>query len=203
LSVTTTTTMLTVTITGTSPLVLDRMASDEEEIIKEIRKITSKGGNMTPEDLSRKDLLQYRSRLYVGVNNELVMPWANISRAMRSGAVLISTRAAGQTSGINTSAVEFPVDHDGPQEASRLYDNPRYVWRTMVNGNPTGKKAMVPTVRPILPVWQITVPVIIFNEVIGVDLAKRVFSLTGQATGIGNARKLGYGRFTCSFKEEG
>ncbi len=193
-----TVTRFLVTMTGSTPLVMDRMAGDDEPATKEIKTITSKGGNMTPEDLRRKDTLQYHSRLYQD-QGLLVMPWANIFRAMRSGAALISTRTASQIGGLAVSAVNLPLLYGGPS-LDKLFADPGFQWRTMVNGNPTGKKAMVPTVRPVFGSWGLEFPLTVFNEVIGEDTARRVLDITGQAIGIGNARKLGYGRFACEFK---
>ena|SRR6266702_2917036 len=196
--VTPTVTRFMVTMTGTTPLVMDRMAGDDEPATREIKQITAKGGNMTPEDLRRKDTLQYHSRLYQD-QGVLVMPWANVFRAMRSGAALISTRTASQIGGLAVSAVSIPLLYSGP-DVERLFADPSFQWRTMVNGNPTGKKAMVPTVRPVFSSWGLQVPLTVFNEVVGEEVARRVLDITGQAIGIGNARKLGYGRFTCEFK---
>lgn len=187
-------------LTGTTGLVLDNidMADPENPISIEVKKITDKGPDMTDEDRRRKDYLAYHGALYLDRDRRLVLPWRCIKRALRSGAYLVgSTTLSGKMeAGIETSATEFPLYYDGPDDVSKLYDDPQFRLRLMVNKNPSGKKAMIPSVRPILPTWALDLKVTVFNEVIGWDKFRQALDRTGASTGIGNARKLGYGRFT-------
>jgi hypothetical protein len=192
-----------VVITGTTALVMDNIqhADPEDPIAVQIKEITDKKTDMTAEDARRKNWLAYHAALYLddsGSGPYVVMPWNNISRALRTGAFRIGgTSASGKIDGgVATSALNFPLDHTGPQDPAKLYDDQRFRFRTMVNKNPTGKKAMVPSVRPVFPDWGLTLSLTVFNDIIGWDVFVRVIQATGQAVGIGNARKLGYGRFT-------
>lgn len=189
-----------VRLTGTTGLVLDNIdtADPENPIAIEIKKITDKGKDMTGEDRKRKDWLAYHGSLYLNRDKRLILPWRCIKRALRSGAYLVgSTQLSGKTdAGVETSATEFPLHHNGPDDTSKLYDDLQFRLRLMVNKNPSGKKAMVPSVRPILPEWGIDFKVTIFNEVIGWDKFRQTLERTGISVGLGNARKLGYGRFT-------
>lgn len=185
-----------VRLIGTTGLVLDNIASadPDSEIFREIKAITDKK-EMTAEDRQRKDWLAYHGALYVD-GDRVMLPWANILRALRSGANLVggamlSGKAA---SGIASAATDFEIEHDGPKP-DRLYDDPRFRLSKMVNKNPSGKKAMIMTVRPIFPQWEVNFGLTVLNEVIGWDQFKRVFEMTGEAVGVGNARRLGYGRF--------
>jgi hypothetical protein len=193
-----------VILTGTTPLVLDNIehADPEDPIYQQIKEITDKGKEMTAEDRKRKDRLAYDAGLYLGGGPDgsrvVVMPWVNINRAVRTGAFRIAGVAASGKAdgGIATAALEFPLIHNGPKDPRKLYDNELFRLRKMVNKNPSGKKAMVPSVRPIFPEWSLELTLIVFNEIISWDMFNRVISATGTAVGIGNARKLGYGRFT-------
>ena len=192
-----------VVITGTTALVMDNIehSDPDDPIAQEIKKITDKGKDMTEEDRHRKDWLAYHASLYTQDTDNgqrLVIPWKNINRALRTGAFRIGgVSASGKADGgIACAAVDFPLDYKGPQDVAKLYEDSRFRFRTMVNKNPTGKKAMVASVRPIFPEWGLTLKLTVFNEIISWDLFERVLSATGTAAGIGNARKLGYGRFT-------
>jgi hypothetical protein len=194
----------TVTMTGTTGLVLDNIeAMDPDgDIAREIKRITGKD-EMTDEDRARKDRLAYQGSLYLDDTNRLVLPYRCIKRALRSGAYLVgSTALAGRMDkGIETSALEFPLDYEGPQDPVKLYEDKRFRLRLMVNKNPTGKKAMVPSVRPLLPEWALTCTITVFNEVIGWDKFVQSVEATGLMVGVGNARKIGYGRFSASVEQ--
>ncbi len=191
------------TLTSRTALVLDniRTADPENEIAREIKAITDKP-EMTAEDRQRKDRLAYAGALYLDEDGELIFPWANISRALRSGAYLIgkASLAGAVGSGISASEVNFPLNYQGPP-VGKLYEDERYRLRLMVNKNPSGKKAMVPSVRPVLPDWSMEFTVAVFNEVIGWDKFARAVAVTGELVGIGNARRLGYGRFTADIQK--
>jgi len=198
-----------VVLTGTTPLVLDNIehADPEDPIYRQIKEITDKGKEMTDEDRKRKDWLAYSASLYLGGTDgdrRVVMPWVNINRALRTGAFRIGgVSASGKADGgIASGALEFPLIHKGPDDPRQLYDNERFRLRKMVNKNPTGKKAMVPSVRPIFPEWGLELTLIVFNEIISWDMFNRVISATGTAVGVGNARKLGYGRFTAEVAQQ-
>jgi hypothetical protein len=193
-------------MTGTTGLVLDNIESmdPDGDIAREIKKITDKD-EMTDEDRARKDRLAYRGSLYLGDADHLVLPYRCVKRALRSGAYLIgSTALSGKMDkGIETSALEFPLDYEGPQDALKLYEDKRFRLRLMVNKNPSGKKAMVPSVRPLLPEWALTCTLTVFNEVIGWDKFVQSVKATGQMIGVGNARKIGYGRFAADVERLG
>jgi hypothetical protein len=193
-----------VVLIGTTPLVLDNIehADPEDPIAREIKAITGKGKDMTDEDRRRKDWLSYNASLYLAPapdgSKRVVIPWVNINRALRTGAFRVGgTSASGKADGgVASGTLEFPLLHSGPADPSKLYDDEAFRLRKMVNKSPAGKKAMVPSVRPRFPEWSLEMTLIVFNEIIGWDLFERVVAATGTATGIGNARKLGYGRFT-------
>jgi hypothetical protein len=193
-----------VVLTGATPLVLDNIehADPEDPIAQAIAKITDMGKDMTAEDRKRKDWLAYNASLYLSAGPDgsrtVVMPWVNINRALRTGAFRIAgTNASGKADGgIASGVLEFPLIHNGPQDPGKLYEDERFRFRKMVNKNPTGKKAMIPTTRPIFPEWSLELTLIVFNEIISWDMFGRVMSATGTAVGLGNARKLGHGRFT-------
>lgn len=193
-----------VQVTGTTALVMDNIehADPEDPIARAIKEITDKGPDMTSEDRKRKDWLAYRASLYVedtpGGGQRLVIPSRLVTRALRTGAFRIGgTSLSGKVDGgVAVSSLSYPLLYEGPQDPDKLYEDSRFRFRTMVNKNPTGKKAMVPQVRPVFPEWGLEFTLTVFNEIVTWDAFARAMQATGTAAGIGNARKLGYGRFT-------
>ena len=193
-----------VVLTGTTPLVLDNIehADPEDPIARQIKEITDKGTKrMTDEDRKRKDWLAYNASLYLGPapggGKRVVVPWMNISRALRTGAYRIGGGSASGKAdgGLASGELDFPLAYNGPADPAKLYEDERFRFRKMVNKTPSSSKSMVPSVRPIFPEWSIELTMIVFNEVISWDLFSRTIAMTGMAVGIGSARKLGYGRF--------
>lgn len=193
-----------ITLTGTSPLVMNNIehSDPEDPIRQQVKAITDKKKDMTSEDQHRKDWLAYNASLYVR-DGKIVLPWRCINRALRTGGYYIGgASASGKAdAGVACGVLEIPLDYAGPQDPAKLYEDEKFRFRTMVNGNPTGKKSMVPLVRPIFPDWGLKFELTIFNEIIGWDVFTRVFQTTGTAAGLGNARKLGYGRFVADIEK--
>jgi hypothetical protein len=186
-------------LAGTSPLVVNniRGADPDEVLVKEIRKITDKKTGMTEEDRQRLEWLKWMVSLYddpATFNGDLHFPVAAVMKSF--------ARAAGQfrkgtqlTRAVQPAQAMTVIQHDGPKDLDMLYKDAKYRLRNMVNTNPTGKKTMVPTVRPIFPEWAMELDVVLFNDILGEADFTRYAELAGVGEGIGNARPLGYGRF--------
>jgi hypothetical protein len=174
----------------------------EDPIAQQIKAITDKKTDMTSEDRRRKDWLAYNASLYIR-DGGIVLPWRCINRALRTGGYYIGgASASGKAdAGVACGVLEIPLDYSGTQDPAKLHEDEKFRFRTMVNKNPTGKKAMVPSVRPIFPSWGLTFELTVFNEIISWDVFTRVFQAAGTAAGLGNARKLGYGRFTTEIEK--
>jgi len=186
-------------LTGTSPLVVNniRGADPDEPLVREIKKITDKKGNMTEEDRQRLEWLKWMVSLYddpKGFSGDLHFPAAAIMKSF--------TRAASQfrdgtklARAVQPAQAMVVIQHSGPKDLGQLYDDDRFRLRNMVNTNPTGKKTMVPTVRPIFPEWGMELDAVLFNDILGEADFSRYADLAGVGEGVGNARPLGYGRF--------
>lgn len=190
---------------GKGGFVMDNIdaADPESEVYRQIKSITDKG-QMTDEDRQRKDRLAYQGALYLNdAKTGLVLPHRCVKRSLRSGAYLVGgVSLSGKIdAGVEGDSVTHPMlyaaapdDRNAP-EPIKMYDDQRYRLRMMVNKNPTGKKAMVASVRPILPVWSVELTLTVFNEIVSWEQFVRTLQTTGESVGVGNARRLGYGRF--------
>jgi hypothetical protein len=186
-------------LTGMTPLVVNnaRLADPTDSIAVQIKHITDKGVRMTAEEREQKEALQWAGSLYLSDDDQVVFPGRNFIRAFRDVAPAFKLGANIDRGGVMILEPEIAVQHDGPQSRKALWENPRYRFRTVVNGNPTRgpKGGKVTSMRPIFPVWSMSLTAVVFADILGWDDFLRIVDAAG-AQGIGNARKLGYGRFT-------
>ena len=185
-------------LTGITPLVLNnaQLADPTNYYAIEIKKITDKGVRMTPEEREQKEALQWTGSLYLDDDGRIVFPCRNLLRGIENAARGVRLGANIERGGVMFVETEVPVEHDGPRDRKALWENPKYRFRAVVNGNPTRgpKGGKVVSMRPVFPVWAMTMTAVVFADILGWDDFLRVLDLAG-AQGIGNARKLGYGRF--------
>lgn len=189
-------------LVGTMPLLMKnpQMADPELPVVKEISKITAKGNRMTDDDRRLKERLQWTAALYID-EGRIVVPTANVRKC------LIEAGTAGRKGKAIQQAVSFtdlfvPLAYEGPSSPRELYEDVAFRHRTMVNANPSsGKKSMVPSVRPKFLPWAIMVDVVLLES--SLDLADLRFyaERAGLAVGLGDGRTLGYGRFNVIVKE--
>jgi len=186
-------------LTGITPLVINNahLADTTNYYAIEIKKITDKGVRMTPEEREQKEALQWTGSLYLDDDGGLIFPARNLLRGLSDASRSFKLGAAMDRGGVMFLETEVPLSHDGPADRKALYQNARYRFRTVVNGNPTRgpKGGKVTSMRPIFPVWAMSMTAVVFADILGWDDFLRVVDAAG-AQGIGNARKLGYGRFT-------
>lgn len=199
-----------VVLTGKSPLVMHniRTADPDDEYAVAVKQITDKRQSMTPEDRRRKEDLQWRGALYtetVKEDGELVervtVPMIWLIRALEGGGKTLgsgtSSKGAAVIRSVAPTELYMLLQHDGPEDITALAADPRFRWRTIVNATPNGaKKSMVPSARPTFPAWSLTTTL---SVVTYMGLSWEDFERTVKATGnigIGDSRKLGFGRFS-------
>jgi hypothetical protein len=205
-------------LTGITGLVLNnvQLADPTNEYAIKAKAITDKGVKMTPEDREQREALQWAGSLYLSMDGSLIFPGRNFIRAFRDVAPSFKAGADIDRGGVLVVETEIPIFHDGPAgltdkvtglhygpvDRRAMYDDSRYKFRTVVNGNPTKgpKGGKVAAMRPVLPVWAMSLTVVVFSDILGWDKFKKIVEAAG-AQGIGNARKLGYGRFNAQVTE--
>lgn len=204
-----------VVLTGRAPLVMHnpRLADDEDPYKIAIDEIAAKKKNQTTEDRERKGDLQWLGGLYTdpplnpGVPSDdrrIIVPTIWILRALEDGGKTLGTGTASKGKAVFDSVTltetDVPLDYVGPASIDALFKDSRYRWRTLVNPNPNGgKKGRLPSVRPIFPEWSVTTTL---NVVTDMGLSFENFESALRAAGvkgIGDARKLTYGRFSPKF----
>jgi len=202
-------------LTGITGLVLNnaQLADPTCDFTLRIKAITDKGVKMTPEEREQKEALQWAGSLYLGADGSLVFPGRNFIRAFRDVAPTFKAGADIDRGGVMVSETEVQILHGGPADLKdaatglrygpvdrkTMYEDPQYRFRAVVNGNPTKgpKGGKVVSMRPVLPVWAMSITVIVFADILGWDKFTKIADAAG-VQGIGNARKLGYGRFAAT-----
>jgi hypothetical protein len=191
----------TLTLTGTSALVVDSIASaDPENPITKLRaKILAKRStDRTEADQAQLEYLGWVGSLYLDDDERLIFPTYNVSRAMqKAGAAFkLGTKVV---QGVLFSEQYISLVHEGPATLDAMYKDDRFRFRKMVNKTPTAAKpSMVVSVRPQFDPWSMSLGIIILPDVINEADVRKILDVTGKGQGIGNARRLGAGRF--SFK---
>lgn len=154
---------------------------------------------LTDEQRDRKEALQWRGALGTQYTDgkHIVVPANNLFKATVEAAKDYRLGAKIEDRGaITFEQPELPIAHDGPDDLEKLYGNDRYRLRKAVNGNPSrGKKGgKVMLMRPVFPVWATSITATVLTELINWEQFVKVMESAGNV-GIGNALKIGYGRF--------
>lgn len=202
--------MARVVLTGKSPLLMHnpRTADPDDEMQAAIAEITDKRSKMTGEDRKRKEALQWRACLYSDdikegdeIAERVIVPMMWLTRAWEEGGKTLGAGTASKGAAVVRSVTQtetlLRLRYDGPQDILGLAADPRFRYRTMVNPNPTGgKKKLLPSVRPIFPSgWELTTDLSVVTSMgLSFDDFQRASHAAGNC-GIGDARKLGFGRF--------
>jgi hypothetical protein len=200
-----------IVLTGETPLVVHnpRLAAEDDPYTIEIKKLTDLKAKMTPEQREQKAYLQWRGALYEAADGALVFPARNIVAALQEAAKTLSKGTLIERGAVSIMPTEILILHrstaapevghgwhSGPADLQILGKDPLYQFRTVVNGNPSkGKRSsMVTCTRPIFSQWAMVLDVTVHHNILGWDKFTEIMDVA-QHQGIGNARKLGNGRF--------
>lgn len=204
-------------LTGRPPGLLvhsSELADETNKYAIEIRELVDAGRGkkrLTDEQRERKDHAQWRGALgtlYTRPDDAdpsrdlIVMPANNLFQAVIVAARQFNLGTAIQDRGAVTfGEAEFEIHHDGPDNLKALYDNPHYRLRIPVNPNPSARtKSLIPTMRPLFPVWKSRLTALVFPEAINWDQFVQIIEVAGNV-GVGNGRKIGYGRFDVQIRQ--
>ena len=206
-----------VALTGTGYLVMNDMngADPDTELSREYNGLVDAGrgrNTLTEAQEARKRRIQWERSLYLSKDGQLVFPVYNVlqcltaaAKTYRLGSVL--ERGAVQILGSEVP-VTLPPDGEQPGEpwlsAARsldaLYEQTR--WTCFVNGNPSSGKgsSKVQLTRPRFQPWSLAFTAEVDTESLNWPDFEKIVHTAGRV-GIGNARKLGHGRFTAEIKQ--
>jgi hypothetical protein len=185
------------TMKGTSPLVMHnvQLADPTFSIAKAIAAITSKGSKQSDDDRLEVSRLSFHGGLYMGRGGP-VMPSPNILRTIANAAKVRRLGKDVERSMIPTS-LEFPLMYKGPREAAALWENEAFRYSAPVR---IGKN-VVTRMRPRFPEWQVVSEWELMTEILNLRDFVALVEVAGIIEGVGDARRIGYGRFTAVVAE--
>lgn len=186
-----------INMTGKTPLLMhnERLADQDDEITKQIKEITAKGKDQTDKDKETVSLLEFRGGLYLDAKGEICMPSINVLRCLRDTAT--ATKSGKKISGgLTPFDLNVPIDIGGPTHVDKLIKNPIHFDRRMVKVSGRVKRT-----RPIFPKWSLSIEFEMLEDILNFSALVNIVEMAGRSTGLGDARKIGYGRFQGEVKK--
>lgn len=185
-----------ITLTGRSGLVMHngRLADSLDPIARELSALTDKHGRTDVEEEQVADV-EWRGSLYWDAESGAYIPTANIVRSFRDAATAWKLGEAVYRS-LSPLSEQVSLHHEGPKTIAALSAKPEYRWRTTVK---IGRNRTART-RPIFRKWSVTAEFELDEMELSTEDLLRIVERAGRLHGIGDARKLGYGRFTAELK---
>lgn len=183
---------IVISLEGTSPLLMhnSRMADPDYALNREIKTLTMKR-KKTDDDYARVELLEWFGSLYEE-NGRIIQPTTNLRTCLiETGR--ISKQGKQVERSVHPGPVSVPVTYDGPQDPKAVYATGNgFVSRLSVRVG----RSRVMRVRPQFMPWALEVPATFLEDAgLNFDDLARIVELAGRATGIGDGRTIGYGRF--------
>ena len=181
-------------LTGGTPLVMHniRLADKADDFAKSIAEITSKR-KKTPADEAEIERLEWYGGLYHDPDLGLYVPSWNVIRCLERAAT-ITRQGTALVRALAVSSDKLALHYDGPRKLDELWSKPEFRWRTTVGV----QRAKITRVRPIFRRWAVTLDAHLLDTVLSPDDFMRIAELAGTSEGLGDARRLGYGRFAAS-----
>lgn len=188
-----------ITLTGKNPLLMhnSRLADPDGFHARAISKINAKRSDKTEEDNREVGRLQFAGGMYYNQQVGPYLPSANLIRALRNAGNLVKKNRGGKQieRGVTIITTEAPLRYNGPRDIDELWGEgaSEFVDRRMVKIPQGGR---VPTTRPIFPQWSAEFEFELdTNEIDKADFLAYA-EKAGRVEGVGDGRRLGYGRFT-------
>lgn len=197
-------------LTSKSPLLMHhpRTVDPDNRFSVAIAELVAKGKKMTPEDRRLKEALQWTAALYtetetdVGeLDGRIIVPTVWLTRSLEAGGKTlgsgVNSKGAAVFRSVTISELFMLLEYDGPQDITGLSADPRFRLRTVINPNPTASKPVkLMSVRPAFPKWSLTTTLNVITYMgLSWDDFEKSFRAAGNL-GIGDGRRLGYGRFS-------
>ena len=193
---------LQVTWTGIRPLVLHNglLADPTNQIVRSIKKLTSKKNKKTDFDNEEIARLEWTGGLYIGVDGKLVIPSDNIERCVQDGAKK-SRIGKDVQAAVFCTEPEVVIEHDAIKGRSpeSLYADKsgRFVLRKPVKVT----TSRVIRVRPMIPTgWTLNFSLEYDESIVNARALEQSMQDAGALCGLGDWRPK-FGRFTSAISE--
>lgn len=180
------------TLTGMSGLVMHnpRLIDSEDPYVRQIAELTSKGSKQTDAEREEVARLEWMGGVYHDPEVGIYVPSWNVVKCVNRGAVL-TREGMNVLRALSVVSDRVPLLYDGPRELTKLYERPEFRFRKEVG---IGQKKVM-RVRPIFRRWSLELDAELVEEAMNPGDLLRVATTAGRSEGLGDARKLGFGRF--------
>ncbi len=173
-----------------------QLADPDSRFAREIRTYTDKR-KKTEDDRRAIEKLEWYGGLYIpeGLASGPMMPTRSIRKCLREAAVV--TKQGKQVErALAFADVWVPIVYEGPRDLDELYKRPEFVSRLDIGIS--GRRTM--RVRPQFVKWAVVAEAFLLDSVLDLADLVRIVELAGVIEGIGDGRRIGYGRFRGSVK---
>jgi hypothetical protein len=202
-----------VKITGQRALLMhnSQLADPLHPTVRRIKQLTAKGqSRLSDEEHHELAELEFFGGLYLCSTGPCLLE-EQILAGMRDSATAVKRGLKSAIiGGVTIEDDEIPVIYKGPRVADELWvatdkqGKKKFVDRRIVNLNPNSAKiSRGPRTRPRFdPPWSAEFTVLVADDLgIGLNEMKKLFAVFGAMHGIGDGRKVGFGRFTSTVKK--
>lgn len=171
-----------------------RLADKLDDYAKAIAEINSKT-KKTDSDYAEIARLEWYGGLYHDPEIGVYLPTWNVIRCLERGGTIIKKGTA-VIQALAVMSDKVAIRYDGPRDLAQLWERPEFRWRTTVGV----QRNKVTRVRPIFRKWSLELEAELMDDVLNPSDFDRLAELAGRTAGLGDARKLGYGRFMVEVK---
>lgn len=179
------------TLQGTTPLLMHnaRLADPLDEFAKDLRRISSKR-NKTEDDHLAMSKLEYFGGLYLDSDAGPFIPGPNIAKCLYEGATMNRLGTKVQR-GVQIITEVNPLSYVGPRTAAELWESQNFYDRASVV---VGQNRIQRT-RPMFREWKTEAEGWLDESQLDLDQLSQIAENAGTFFGLGDARRLGKGRF--------
>jgi hypothetical protein len=182
---------VTVAITGRTQLVLHnpRLADPLDRFTRAIKEIHAKGTRQTDADHAEVGKLEWEGSLYLNPDQQLALPSFNLVSCFYQGATATKNGSA-----LFRALVPEREWYEIETGEPRVKMTELNTWRTtIVNSGRAGGRTV--RTRPRFREWALTFTGFLADDELSLRDLKTAIDRAGRLIGIGDAKKLGYGRF--------
>jgi hypothetical protein len=166
-----------------------RLIDSQDEITREIGRINALR-KKTESDIAERDRLEWFGSLYHDQDIGVYVPAASLVRCMvDAGTAIKKGKAIRQGVAIGTDRV--PLIYEGSRSLDELYGRPEFRSRLPV----VVQRQRVMRMRPIFRRWRLEFDAEMDEAVLNLDEFSSIVERAGRI-GLGDARAIGYGRFS-------
>jgi hypothetical protein len=172
-------------LTGVTGLVMHniRLADGDDPIVRAIKEITARpASKRTDAENAEIARLEWHGGLYHDPEVGVHLPSWNVVKCFERAGT-ITRMGSTVVRGVAVTTDKVPIKYDGPR--------PEFRFRAMVGV----QRDKVPRMRPIFRRWGLELEAELLEDVLNPKDFERIVAQAGRSEGLGDARKLGYGRF--------